>query len=367
MANFQLSTTVAIGTEALGMLEQYRGCKVLLVTDEHLVKLPVCQQIAAHFDQPVTCYDAVVPNPTIGQIAAGVTAYLEAEPELVIALGGGSVMDAAKAMHKSAAEVNRSAREGLIAIPTTSGSGSEVTAFSVLTDDAGHVKIPMQSPDMRPNIAILAPEAVVGCPAKVTADSGMDALTHAIEAYVSVGATDFSDAFAEKAAELVFGNLVTCYRKGTDVTARTRVHSAACMAAMAFDNAGLGITHSLAHALGGSFPIAHGRLNAVLLNAVIDFNALDARAAARYAVLAQRFGRDAATPTIGVRNLTTAISQMNRALGIPKRLTQLGIEPEALRDEMPSLVEQALADTCTQYNPRQPTAADLTELLQRVA
>lgn len=261
MREFRLGTHVRIGADALSALDQFATRRVFLVTDAFLATTPVFADVESRLGDRVTRFTDVVPNPTIATVSKGVGAYLQARPDVVVAYGGGSVMDAAKAMHKAALDSGFGATAGLVAISTTSGSGSEVTSFAVLTDERTHTKIPLVSPDMVAKLAILDPDAVVGVPPRITADSGMDVLTHAVEAYVSLGACDFSDALAEKAVELVFAHLVRCYTHGDDRDARGHMHNASCLAAMAFDNVGLGITHSLAHALGGRFPIAHGRLN----------------------------------------------------------------------------------------------------------
>ena len=216
-------------------------------------------------------------------------------------------------------------------------------------------------------LAILDPEAVVGVPAHITADSGMDVLTHATEAYVALEACDFSDALAEKAVELVFGNLERCYTHGDDLEARSHMHNASCMAAMAFDNVGLGIVHSLAHALGGRYPIAHGRLNALLLPHVIEFNAARSdRAAERYARLGRLLypsarGRAAVTSLIG------AVERLRSRLGIPSRLSDLKVASEVLRRDEDGLVAAALADGCTTTTPVAPSPDDLKGILRRIA
>lgn len=254
MKTFRLMTTVRLGAEALSALDQFRGESVFLVTDEFLTTTPIFRRVLEHLGDQVSMFTGVLPNPATKEIGLGVSEYVKAKPHVVVAYGGGSVMDAAKVMHKAALDAGFGAPAGIVAIPTTSGSGSEVTSFAVVTDEETHVKVPIVSDDMVARLAILDPHAVVGAPSHITADSGMDALTHAIEAYVARDACDFSDALVEKATELIFANLARCHSHGEDLEARTHMHNASCMAAMAFDNVGLGITHSLAHALGGHHP-----------------------------------------------------------------------------------------------------------------
>lgn len=367
MSTFTLATQVRFGDEALETLREFAGRRILVVTDSFLAGTDVFGWVQSLLGPRVTVFDGVEPNPTIPMIGRGVAAYLECEPDMVLAYGGGSPIDAAKAMHKAAIDHGRGAPDGLVVIPTTSGSGSEVTSFSVITDEATHAKLPMVSPDLVPRLAILDPRVVVGVPPRTTADSGMDVLTHAIEAYVSTGASDFSDALAEKSVQLAFKYLQRCFDNGQDVEARARMHNASTMAAMAFDNAGLGIVHSLAHALGGHFPVAHGRLNAILLPHVIAFNAeRSERAAERYAWLGHLAGASAVGTRAGVVSCVARIEKLNAALGIGPRLADCGVDPADLRAALDELATTAMADGCTATTPVPPTRQDLVGLLRKL-
>lgn len=367
MREFRLSTVVRLGPQALAALDRFAGESVFLVTDEFLKTTPVYQRVLERCGGRVTVFTGVHPNPGTKEIGLGVAEYLKATPKVVVAYGGGSVMDAAKVMHKAALDAGLAAPEGIVAIPTTSGSGSEVTSFAVVTDERTHVKVPIASPDLVARLAILDPNAVVGAPAHITADSGMDVLTHAVEAYVARDACDFSDALAEKAVELVFAHLHRCFTHGDDLDARSHMHNASCMAAMAFDNVGLGITHSLVHALGGHFPVAHGRLNAILLPHVIEFNAARCPVANdRYARLG-RLLSPGASDKAAVLNLSAACRRLAKRVGIPPRLTEANIDASELRAAIPELAAAALSDGCTPPNPVQVTAADLAGLLKAAA
>ena len=244
---------------------------------------------------------------------------------------------------------------------------AELVPFAVVTDEKTHTKIPIVSPDLVAGLAILDPEAVVGVPKHITADSGMDVLTHAIEAYVATNASDFSDALAEKAVELIFQHLARCYTHGDDEKAREHMHNASCMAAMAFDNAGLGIVHSLAHALGGHYPVAHGRLNALLLPHVIEFHAeRSPQVAERYARLG-RLVAPSATGRAAVMSLVGAVQKLRVRLEMPSRLSEAKVSSADLRRDEEELVRAALADGCTTTNPVAPTAEDLKAILRRTA
>lgn len=368
MTTFSLHTEIHFGADALQQLSAYAADRVLLVTDSFLATTGLYAQVLHLLGSQTTVFTEVVPNPTVTLIAKGVATYLAADPEVIVALGGGSSIDAAKAMHKAALDSGFGARKGLVVIPTTSGSGSEVTSFAVVTDEKSHAKIPMISRDMLPAVALLDPHCVEGVPPKVTADSGMDVLTHAVEAYVSTAASDFSDACAEKSVHLLCANLERCYVNGHDLEARERMHNASTLAAMAFNNSNLGINHSLAHALGGHFHIAHGRLNAMLMPHVMAYNAERSdRAAERYAWLAHLVGKSSG-PNVkaGVLTFISAIEKLNKALGIGTRLADEGVDPAEVRAKVDIMAEQALGDTCTPTNPVVPTHQDLVAILRRL-
>lgn len=365
MGTFGIRTAVRFGDDALESLREFAGNRVFVVTDAFLASTDMFSWLRDLLGPGVTVFDGVEPNPTIAQIGKGLAAYLDAHPDVVIAYGGGSPIDAAKAMHKAAIDHGRGAPQGLVVIPTTSGSGSEVTSFSVITDQVTHAKLPMVSPDMVPRLAVLDARVVLGVPPRTTADSGMDVITHAVEAHVSTEANDFSDACAEKSAQLAFAHLERCFEDGHDLEARARMHNASTLAAMAFDNAGLGIVHSLAHALGGRFSVAHGRLNAMLLPHVITYNADHSeRAAQRYAWLGQLAGSSAMGTRAGVVSFVSRIERLNAKLGIGPGLQQCGVPAEQVRPWLDELAAIALDDGCTATAPVRPTHADLVRLLR---
>ncbi len=260
------------------------------------------------------------------------------------------------------------------AIPTTSGTGSEVTDYAVITDNVRGVKYPLDSQALRPPVAILDPSLTASAPPTVTADAGMDVLTHALEAYVSTKANDFSDAMCEKAVSLVFRFLPLAFQDGEDLLARTEMQNAACMAGLAFNSVGLGINHGLAHAIGGKLHIAHGRINAMLLPKVLAFNAdLSHLAGGEYSLAAKKYQRiakimdfPAATVRLGVSNLISEIERLNHMLKIPSTLKEWGAdlaEVEAMRGE---LAAAALADVTYATNPRRADENQVFELLGQV-
>ncbi len=263
----------------------------------------------------------------------------------------------------------------MVAIPTTSGTGSEVTSFAVITDKTKNIKYPLADYELTPDIAIVDPDLVMSLPKKITADTGMDVLTHAIESYVSNMASDYTDGLAEKAVELVYNYLPVAYEDGTNREAREKMHNASTIAGMAFTNAFLGINHSLAHKLGGEFHIAHGRANAILLPYVIKYNSTKPTkfvsfpkyeyfiADEKYAKLAKRMGLKASTTKEGVESLIKAVQDLNKKLGIPSTLKEEGINEKEFLEKLDMLADKAFEDQCTTANPRLPLVTELKEIL----
>ena len=248
----------------------------------------------------------------------------------------------------------------LIAIPTTSGTGSEVTEFAVITDKERGIKYPLVDEELLPDMAILDPSLVVTAPPSVTADTGFDVITHALEAYVSVNASDASDALAEKALELAFEYLPKAYKDGNDLTAREKMHSASCLAGMAFNAVSLGVNHGIAHQLGAKFHIPHGRANAMLLPYVIEFNAdvaghfgeADSEAAMRYAKVAGRIGLPCNNVRTGVKALIDELSYMLDMMKVPRTLSAAGVKEADYNAVRSDILRAAVADPCTATNPR---------------
>lgn len=376
MHRFQLTTTICFGPDALSALADLSGRRVLIVTDAFMASAPLMDQVrAALRGATVEVFDRVLPNPDIATITDGLRAFLSFGPDAIVALGGGSPIDTAKAVRKLALEQGRDLPCGFHVIPTTSGSGSEVTSFAVVTDPASHAKLPLTSVDMLPEVAILDPEAVRTAPPRLTADAGMDAASHAIEAYVAQCASDFSDALAEKALRMILTYLPRAFRDGDDVEAREHQHNAATMAGISFQNAGLGIVHGLSHAIGGSFHVAHGRLNGILLPSVITFNAgrlgfgpnaLTA-VGARYAELARSVGITASNDRNLVLGLVARVERLRAELHMPTTVSQAGVDKKEFLASVDTLAETALVDFCTVSNPVEVTVADLASLLKTVA
>ena len=263
----------------------------------------------------------------------------------------------------------------MVAIPTTSGTGSEVTSFAVISDKEKNMKYPLADYELTPDVAIIDPDLVMTLPKKLTADTGMDVLTHAIEAYVSVMASDYTDGLAEKAIELVFEYLPRAYEDGTDRVAREKMHNASTIAGMAFTNAFLGVNHSIAHKLGGEFHIPHGKANSIILPYVIKYNASAPTkmvswpkyehfvADERYANLSKRLGLPASTTEEGVNSLVKAVLELNQKLGEERSLRDCGINEQEFLAKIDELADKAFSDQCTGVNPRVPLVSEIKQIL----
>ena len=396
---FKVPPKIYFEPGALAYLSQIQGERAFIVTDEVMVKLGYVDKAIYHLDKAgikTEVFSAVEPDPSVDTVDHGVAAMQAFQPDLIIALGGGSPIDAAKGMwlfyenpgvsfqslrlkfldiRKRAFKFPKLGRRAsFVAIPTTSGTGSEVTAFAVITDKSRNIKYPLADYELTPDIAIVDPELVLSVPKSVTADTGIDVLVHAIEAYVSVLSSDYTDALALKAIELVFAYLPKAYADGSDKIAREKMHNASTLAGMAFTNAFLGINHSLAHALGAKFHIPHGRANAILLPHVIAYNAdkpsklvafpqyEQYRAPKRYAEIAKHLGLPANTTEEGVKSLIKAVRDLLKTLNLPASLEEAGVDPGLYAAAIPEMAELAFADQCTISNPRLPLVSELAKI-----
>ncbi|MDF1508601.1 bifunctional acetaldehyde-CoA/alcohol dehydrogenase [Robertmurraya sp. DFI.2.37] len=378
--------------------------KALIVTDPGMVKLGYVDKILYYLRKRpdyVHCeiFSDVEPDPSIETVMKGAELMASFQPDVIIALGGGSAMDAAKGMwlfyehpetdffglkqkfldiRKRIVKYPKLGEKAqFVAIPTTSGTGSEVTSFSVITDKRANIKYPLADYELTPDVAIVDPQFVMTVPKHVTADTGMDVLTHAIEAYVSVMANDYTDGLAIKAIQLVFEYLPRAYRNGNDALAREKMHNASTIAGMAFANAFLGINHSLAHKLGGEFHIAHGRANAILLPHVIRYNATKPKKFAsfpkyekfiadkRYAEIAMALGLPARTTEEGVESLIQAIIKLAEELYIPLKIRDNGVNKKEFESKVEFLAEKAFEDQCTTANPKLPLVSELAEIYKK--
>ncbi|WP_045516427.1 bifunctional acetaldehyde-CoA/alcohol dehydrogenase [Neobacillus niacini] len=399
---FKVPSQVFFERNSIQVLAAIPGIsKVFIVTSASQMKNgsveKVLYQLKKHPNniQYEVLYD-IEPEPDIVAVKSGAERMEKFQPDCLIALGGGSVMDAAKAMwlfyehpevdfnslkqkffDPSKRVVKFPSLRGkaiLVAIPTTSGTGSEVTSFSVISDKKTNIKYPLADFQLTPDLAIVDPQFVMSVPKHVTADTGIDVLTHAIESYVSVLANDFTDGLALKAIQLVFEYLPRAYQDGKNELAREKMHNASTIAGMAFANSFLGINHSLSHALGAEFNIAHGRANAIMLPHVIRYNAAKPNkfmtfpkyehfiADQRYAEIAKVLGLPSGTTEEGVESLIHAITHLIKELELPMSIQETGISQNEFEKKINILAENAFDDQDTIANPKQPLVTELANI-----
>ncbi len=400
---FKVPEKIYFEAGSIGYLEKMPNIsRAFIVTDPSMVELGYVDKILYHLRKrkiPVhsEIFSDVEPDPSFETIQKGVEMMRTFKPDVIIALGGGSPIDAAKGMwlfyENPEADV-----EGLklkfmdirkrtykfpelgrlskmVAIPTTSGTGSEVTSFAVITDKQRNKKYPLADYELTPDVAIIDPDLVMSLPKKITADTGMDVLTHAIEAYVSNMASDYTDGLAEKAVELVFKNIRTAYNDGSNREAREKMHNASCIAGMAFTNAFLGVCHSMAHKIGAEFHLPHGRINAILLPYVIRYNAQVPTkfvsfpkyeyfiADQKYADLSRRMNFPAFTNEEGVASLVEEVRKLNKDLEIPASFQEAGVDEQEFLAKVDLLADRAFEDQCTTANPRVPLVEEIKQML----
>lgn len=382
MARFTLPRDIYFGKGTLDELKHLSGKKAIIVVGGGSMKrFGFLDRVVENLKEAgieTKLFEGVEPDPSVETVMKGAEVMREFEPDWIVAMGGGSPIDAAKAMW-AFYEYPDTKFEDLItpfafptlrqkakflAIPSTSGTATEVTAFSVITDYQKGIKYPLADFNITPDIAIVDPDLAETMPAKLTAHTGMDALTHAIEAYVSTLNSPFTDPLALKAIEMVFTYLPDSYNG--DMKAREQMHYAQCLAGMAFSNALLGIVHSMAHKTGAAFStghIPHGCANAIYLPYVIQYNAKDATAMKRYADIARAVGLTGATDAELVDALIAKIDAYNVKLNIPKTLKEFGVDEKEFNEKLPKIAELAVGDACTGSNPRAITPAEMEKLL----
>lgn len=367
MKTFGIKPDIKAGEDSLSFLKTLPYKKYFIVTDDMMVQLKLTDKIIENLnsDCKIKIFSKVEPNPTVDIVQKGIVDFITFEPECVIALGGGSPIDACKGIlyfgDKIFNLLGKENKRLFIAVPTTSGTGSEVTSYSVITNRSS--KIALADEKMLPNIAILNPEFMKTLPKKVVADTGMDVLTHALEAYVSKNSNPITDAMAMEAMKIIFENLFDHYEDRSILEPREKVQYASCMAGAAFNNSSLGINHSIAHSIGAKFHIPHGRANAILLPYIIEVNS---NADIRYAKVAHALGLPASSAAEGKCALKTWIEIMKEKMGIQKSLKEYGVDFEEFRKLIPDILIDIKKDICTTYNPNQLSDEEYIRLLLKV-
>ncbi len=401
---FKVPAKIYFERDSIQYLQDMKDCeKVMIVTDRSMVDLGFVDKVTHQLHQrknkvTIQLFTDVEADPSVQTVYKGTDLMRSFQPDTIIALGGGSPMDAAKAMwlfyeqpqvdfedlvqkfmdiRKRAfrfPELGRKAK--FIGIPTTSGTGSEVTPFTVISD--GDKKYPIADYSLTPTISIVDPAFTMTVPAGVTADTGLDVLTHAVEAYVSVLANDFTDGLALQAIKLVFQYLERSYKHGAaDPEAREHMHNASTIAGMAFANAFLGINHSMAHKIGGKYHVPHGRANAILLPHVIRYNGTRPQKTAtwpkynyykadlKYQEIARTLGLPCSTPAEGVESFARACHELAVNVGIKMSFKEQGIDEKTFLDGRKELAMMSFEDQCTPANPRLAMVADMEEILTK--
>lgn len=378
MAKFFIPAVNILGQgavdEAIGDIKSLGFKRALVVTDKPLVSIglvgELTEKLGANGTESVV-FDGVQPNPTVGNVEAGLALLKEYECDFVISLGGGSPHDCAKGIALVATNggkiadyegVDQSAKPQLplVAINTTAGTASEMTRFCIITDEERHIKMAIVDKHTTPVLSVNDPELMGKKPAGLTAATGMDALTHAVEAYVSIAANPITDACAIKAMELVAAYLPRAVANGQDIEAREQMAYAQFLAGMAFNNASLGYVHAMAHQLGGMYDLPHGVCNALLLPYVQEYNAQVS--ADRLRDVAKAMGVDVSemNPEQGAAAAITAIKTLAKNINIPANLTELGAKEE----DIPTLAENALKDACGFTNPKQATHEEICQIFK---
>ena len=401
---FKIPNKIYFEAGSLGYLEKMPDIsKAFIVTDEGMVKLGYVDKVLYYLRKREKyvhsqIFAEVESDPSFETIKKGVEMMNNFQPDVIIALGGGSPIDAAKGMwlfyeHPDAdiegmklkfMDIRKrtykfpklGTKAQMVAIPTTSGTGSEVTSFAVITDKEKNKKYPLADYELTPDVAIVDTDLVMSLPKSITADTGMDVLTHALEAYVSNMASDYTDGLAEKAVELVFKNLRDAYNDGSNKYAREKMHNASTIAGMAFTNAFLGVCHSMAHKIGAEFHLPHGRINAILLPYVIKYNGVDDPtkfvsfpkyeyyvAKHKYAEISRRMNFPAFTDDEGLESLVREVDKLRADVGIPKSFKEAGIDEKEWLAKVDILADRAFEDQCTTANPRVPLVSEITQIL----
>ena len=379
MQSFAPYTDVHFGENALSSLASLEYDRAFIIADPFVVSSGLIKNVTKHLDAAnikYTLYTDVAPDPSIEKVVAGVSALMNDRSPCIIAVGGGSALDLTKAVRCFAYKMDNSYFPRFIAIPTTSGTGSEVTSFAVITDVQNNVKHALIDSKLLPEEAILDGEMVKSVPANITADTGMDVLTHAVEAYVSTNCNVFSDMYAVKAAQICRSHLLLSYNFASNgnIEAREKMHLASNFAGVAFNAASLGLNHGMAHQLGAHFHIPHGRANAMLLPKIIGYNTgvdnttlsfiTPSPCIKKYAKLARRMDVGGYNDVASVKSLMNYIDEMLVQMNMPRTVREAvpGLSRDDYMAKVSEMADAALADRCTPTNPRTPTKADVIEI-----
>ncbi|WP_300743139.1 1-propanol dehydrogenase PduQ [uncultured Brachyspira sp.] len=376
MIEFILNTKIISGHNALLELDFSKFKRVSIFTDNNMLKIGACDSTIELMKKNNIDYEIfsdIEPDPSFEIVIKCLSKILTFESDTIIAIGGGSVIDTAKSVIYFALEINKRMPSGLkkpffIAVPTTSGTGSEVTSYAVITDKENHQKVPLLSNKMLPDIALLDSQFTLTVPPRITAETGMDVMTHAFESYVSVNSSPFTMPYSEYAIIGVFNNISKAVHNGKDVKARIAMHELSCTAGIAFNNAGLGLIHAMAHALGGRFRQPHGRANAILMPYVIEYNAMHCKkSAAKYAKIITLLNvKNIDDDITASKILKSLILELNKTIGINQKITDYGVDKAEFENAIDEMASHALKDVCILTNPVKPSLEDVKNIYRNL-
>jgi len=370
------SPKIAFGEEALEVLKELEGKKAFIVTDKTVRSLGHADLVSKYLKEAgmeIGIFDGVESEPSVENVTEGAKLLRKFAPDWIIGLGGGSCMDAAKVMWvlyerpdikleeiSPLVELGLRKKARLVCIPTTSGTGSEASWAAVITNKKERLKMELASRELYPDLSIVDPKLPVGVPKKVAADTGIDVLVNAVEAYANQWRNDFSDALAIKGAQLFFNYFLRAYENENDHEAREKIHNASTMSAMAFSNSQVGVVHAMGHSFGAVFKIPHGRATAVFLPYSIEFSIKEA--GERYAEIAAAVGIGAESVEEAVKKLVDAIRDLMKKIGEPLTVKEMGIKWEDYRQKLDDLVAKAEMSACNFVNPRVASGEELGKL-----
>ena len=370
MGRFRIHTEIKCHDDITARINSFSGERIWIVSDSFLKGSPLLNEYVRTFSakNTVEVYTEIVPDPPLNKVIEGIKAFKKFSPGVILAIGGGSAIDTAKLIAYYASKLENCKRPFFAAIPTTSGTGSEVTSFAVVTDTDTNTKDSVVDDSIAPDEAWLDEHFVMSCPPKVTANSGMDALTHAVEALVANHADAFTNALAEYAVKMIFELLPKCYKQTATADEWHEMLAASSMAGMAFQNAGLGISHAISHQLGAVFHLPHGLANALLLPEAVAFNMADPASAKKFGDLAKKLNFAAFTDSdqIAAGKLLNAIKNLSNELGCNVKLTDLSIDKDDVIKNLPTIVAKAKKDFTFPGNPRTVTTEDIVRIVLNI-
>lgn len=370
MYRWSIKPTVHTGTDSLKRLGSITDKHIFFVCDSFLKDSKNLKMITENLGEnnKTFFYYDIIPDPPIESITKGIESLQNEGPNLVIAVGGGSCIDTAKSMIYFFNKLSNRKITNFIAIPTTSGTGSEVSSFAVITDITDKIKYPLSDKDLIPDEAILDSRLVLTCPASITAYSGLDTLTHSLESLMSTNSNSFTEALAEKSIKIVYEHLSICVHQGDNLESRQLMHEASCLAGMAFDSSGLGICHAIAHQVGALFKIPHGLANAMLLPYVVEFNCNNKEIHTKISELSKslKVAPSHFNNSLATQRLIKSINKLVNDCNCPNKLSKYGVDKADALAKAEVIAHKALKDITLQTNPIKPSLSEVVNIYKKI-